>query len=63
MHFCEGKVELFPLGENVFMKKSAVTALTMVIAFAGFCLLICLTELFFHVILVLSYWLVSLVPY
>jgi hypothetical protein len=35
-------------------------------AFAGFCLLICLTdsnELFFIVILVLSYLLVSLVPY
>jgi hypothetical protein len=35
-------------------------------AFAGFCLLICLTdsnELFFVVILVLSYLLVSLVPY
>jgi hypothetical protein len=67
-------------------KKSAVTALTMVIdftpipiisqqtffgclitdAFAGFCLLICLTdsnELFIVVILVLSYLLVSLVPY
>jgi hypothetical protein len=35
-------------------------------AFAGFCLLICLTdsnELFFVVILVLSYLLVGLVPY
>jgi hypothetical protein len=35
-------------------------------AFAGFCLLICLTdsnELFFVVIFVLSYLLVSLVPY
>jgi hypothetical protein len=35
-------------------------------AFASFCLLICLTdsnELFFIVILVLSYLLVSLVPY
>jgi hypothetical protein len=35
-------------------------------AFAGFCLLICLTDsnkLFFVAILVLSYLLVSLVPY
>jgi hypothetical protein len=46
-------------------KKYAVTALTTDV-FACFCLLICLTDsnkLFFFVILVLSYLLVSLVPY